>query len=125
MAVLTSHVLSGLDGSHATDVTMSLLRDSSRYDEQEIFIINTDKDGRVRQEFEAIQNEKYELIVDSSSYFERFHGLRSEQQIIPEIVIRFIARDPNGKYHIPIILSPNSYSCWWSSLQSEQFDEND
>jgi len=40
---------------------------------------------------------------------------RDSVQILEEIVIRFTMLDPEARYHIPVIMSPNSYSCWWSS----------
>jgi 5-hydroxyisourate hydrolase len=30
-------------------------------------------------------------------------------------VVRFTTPDPDSSYHIPIIMAPNSYSCWWSA----------
>ena len=41
-----------------------------------------------------------------------WHGIRA--QIMDQIVIRFSMLNPDGKYHIPVIISPNSYSVWWS-----------
>jgi 5-hydroxyisourate hydrolase len=35
--------------------------------------------------------------------------------IMREIVLRFEMPDPSAQYHMPVILSPNSYSAWWSS----------
>jgi 5-hydroxyisourate hydrolase len=40
---------------------------------------------------------------------------KNGMHILDEIVIRFAMPDADAKYHIPIIMSPNSYSCWWSS----------
>ncbi|MBT6099676.1 MAG: hypothetical protein HOH05_15115, partial [Marinovum sp.] len=39
---------------------------------------------------------------------------RHGAQIMDQIVIRFSMPNPDGKYHIPVIISPNSYSVWWS-----------
>ena len=38
----------------------------------------------------------------------------AEKKIISEINIKFRMEDPNKKYHIPIIISKNSYTVWWS-----------
>ena len=35
-------------------------------------------------------------------------------QIMAEVVVRFSMADITARYHIPVILSPNSYSIWWS-----------
>ena len=37
-----------------------------------------------------------------------------EKKIVSEITVKFKMLDPNKKYHIPIIISPNGYSIWWS-----------
>ena len=36
------------------------------------------------------------------------------KNIVSEIIVRFRMEDDNKKYHIPIIIAPNSYSIWWS-----------
>ena len=35
-------------------------------------------------------------------------------KIVNEILVKFKMLKNNKKYHIPIIVSPNSYSVWWS-----------
>jgi 5-hydroxyisourate hydrolase len=47
------------------------------------------------------------MVCKTSDYF-------SEKKIVSEIVIKFKMEDPKKKYHLPIILSPNGYSIWWS-----------
>ena len=43
------------------------------------------------------------------------HFLRLDKdRVVEEVVIRFKMPNKNKKYHFPIILSPNSYSIWWS-----------
>jgi 5-hydroxyisourate hydrolase len=33
---------------------------------------------------------------------------------VTQIALRFAMTDPEGAYHMPIILNPNSYSMWTS-----------
>ena len=47
------------------------------------------------------------MICKTADYF-------SEKKIVSEISVKFRMEDPNKKYHIPIIISPNGYSIWWS-----------
>ena len=49
----------------------------------------------------------YEMVCKTSDYF-------SEKKIVSEIIIKFRMEDPKKKYHLPIIISPNGYSIWWS-----------
>ena len=47
------------------------------------------------------------MVCKTGDYF-------SEKKIVSEITVKFKMLDPNKKYHIPIIISPNGYSIWWS-----------
>jgi 5-hydroxyisourate hydrolase len=116
MALLTSHLLNGQDGTHADGVSVSLSRLVNEDDRQFVFSTTSDDGGRFSVEFEAEADAQYELVVNSGAYFDSYSRQRSECRVIADIVFRFITHDPNGQYHIPIIISSNSYSCWWSSL---------
>jgi 5-hydroxyisourate hydrolase len=54
------------------------------------------------------------MAIASGTYFQALKLPRTGMQIVEEIVIRFSMPDPGARYHIPVIMSPNSYSCWWS-----------
>ena len=49
----------------------------------------------------------YEMVCKTADYF-------SKKKIVSEIIIKFRMEDPKKKYHLPIIISPNGYSIWWS-----------
>ena len=115
MAVLTSHLLSGLDGTHASGISVSLFQMKSTGSFTKVLSKITDQGGRFSAEFEAEANGRYELVLSIDNYFSTGKTEKSNSRIISDIVIRFVTNDPDGKYHIPIIISPNSYSCWWSS----------
>ena len=114
MAVLTSHLLSGLDGTHAGGISVTLFQMKSRGGSVKVFSKITDQGGRFSAEFEAEANSQYELVVKIGDYFDTVQSEESNIRVISDIVIRFVANDSDGRYHIPIIISPNSYSCWWS-----------
>ena len=115
MAVLTSHLLSGLDGTHASGISVSLFRMKSPGSSDKVLSKITDQGGRFSAEFKAEANGHYELVVSVDGFFSAGKTEKSNSRIISDIVIRFVTNDPEGTYHIPIIISPNSYSCWWSS----------
>ena len=114
MAVLTSHLLSGLDGTHAGGISVTLFQMKSTGSSDKVFSKITDQGGRFAAEFRAEANGQYELVVKIGDYFNTVKSEKSDMRIISDIVIRFVTNDPDGRYHIPIIISPNSYSCWWS-----------
>ena len=49
----------------------------------------------------------YEMICDIKRYFKK-------KKIVGEIVVKFKMTDNKKNYHLPIIISPNSYTVWWS-----------
>ena len=63
MAVLTSHLLSGLDGTHASGISVTLFQMKSTGSSDEVFSKITDQGGRLSAEFKAEKNGQYELVV--------------------------------------------------------------
>jgi len=115
-ATISSHLLNGTDGTHAGDVAVSIVRINADVRDT-VFQTATDSGGRLMVELDLSQanpHARYELVIASGAYWQK-HQTRSTPQIMEEIIIRFNMKDPDGRYHIPIILSPNSYSVWWSS----------
>lgn len=117
MAILTSHLLNGADGTHAGNVTVELVQITTDGTRTSVFTSNSDDGGRFREEVSVgdAANMDYEMVIASGAYFADRDVSVTGTQILREIVIRFAMPDPNGHYHIPVIMSPNSYSCWWSS----------
>ena len=115
MAVLSSHFLNGTDGTHAGNVKVSLLRITADGAREPVFESQSTEDGRFAEEVETSADASYEMVIDSGAYFRSRLAQQHGVQICDEIVIRFRMPDPGQRYHIPIIMSPNSYSCWWSS----------
>jgi 5-hydroxyisourate hydrolase len=115
MAKLSSHFLSGVDGTHAAHVGVKLVHLNGNGDRPIVFAAHSDDDGRFVHEVAAIAGDSYEMVIASGAYFKQQPLPRDKAQILEEIVIRFSMPDPRARYHIPVIMSPNSYSCWWSS----------
>jgi len=112
MALITSHTLNGLDGSHAGGIEVSLYLVG---DCIPLGVSSTDNGGRLSMEIKAENidpNAKYELVFLPEKYWND-RGVGGSGAI-SEIVLRFKMDDPEGKFHMPIILSPFSYSTWKS-----------
>jgi 5-hydroxyisourate hydrolase len=79
--------------------------------EKKIFFkTETDKAGRILKDFELSSNDcacEYEMVCKTADYF-------SKKKVVSEIIVKFKMEDPKKKYHLPIIISPNGYSIWWS-----------
>ena len=115
MAVLSSHLLNGVDGTHAGEVTVTLMQIAADGKSSFVFKGQSDQGGRFQHEVPVATDAVYEMLIASGTYFARRDIPVTDKQILSEIVIRFSMPDPDGRYHIPIIMSPNSYTCWWSS----------
>ena len=110
MATLSSHLLNSVDGTHANGVKVIINQINLSGEKIIFFETETDNGGRILKDFNLSDNDckcDYEMICKTSDYF-------SEKKIVSEIIIRFRMEDPKKKYHLPIIISPNGYSIWWS-----------
>ena len=115
MAVLSSHFLNAVDGTHAGAVAVNLMSIGDDGQRKTLFTAESDAHGRFSHGFDAANGQSYEMVIASGAYFKQQPLPRDKAQILEEIVIRFSMPDPGARYHIPVIMSPNSYSCWWSS----------
>ena len=110
MATLSSHLLNSVDGTHANGVKIIINQINISGNKIIFFETETDSGGRILKDFNLSEDDckcDYEMICKTSDYF-------SKKKIVSEIVIKFRMEDPKKKYHLPIIISPNGYSIWWS-----------
>ncbi|WP_035898192.1 5-hydroxyisourate hydrolase [Labrenzia sp. DG1229] len=115
MAVVTSHALNSVDGSHAEGIAVRLTRLGS--ERLSLFATCTDASGRVSESVEmrdADATSVYQLVFDTTPYWAERIGSRPVSGFIEQIVLRFQMPDPAGTYHMPVILSPHGYSVWLS-----------
>ena len=114
MAIISSHTLNGMNGTHAGGFPVRLINITKN---SEIFITNIDNNGRLEENIDLSLNDatdKFELIFDTGVYWNSLGLSASDDQIITEVVLRFSMPNKNARYHMPVILSPNSYSIWSS-----------
>ena len=110
MATLSSHLLNSVNGTHACGVKVIINQINSSGEKVIFFESETDNGGRILKDFDLSTNDcncNYEMVCKTADYF-------SEKKIVSEIIIKFRMEDPKKKYHLPIIISPNGYSIWWS-----------
>jgi 5-hydroxyisourate hydrolase len=111
MAKLTSHTLNGSDGTHASGIAV-ILRDLGSG--TVLLTAEMDAGGRLAADIPADQidpSATYELVLEAAPYW----AARGVSATVREIALRFAMPDPNGAYHMPVILNPNSYSMWMSA----------
>lgn len=118
MTGLTTHVLDAAHGTPAQGLKIELYRlDGER--REKLKTVETNSDGRVDggplligDVFRAGQ---YELVFHAGDYL-RAKGLTlPEPAFLDVIPIRFGIADETGHYHVPLLLSPYSYSTYRGS----------
>jgi 5-hydroxyisourate hydrolase len=111
MATLSSHTLNGTDGTHAGGIAVMLTNLASG---DVVLSSVVDAGGRLSATIAPDQIDTgaiYQLVFDTGPYWQA----RKRPATIAQIVFRFSMPDPDGAYHMPVILNPNSYSMWISS----------
>lgn len=118
MALITSHTLNSVDGTHAANISVELVRIHQSSERESLLQTSTDNDGRFSKNILLpvdASADSFELVFQTGIYFKNQNLPLLGASIMQEVVIRFTMPDPNGQYHMPLMLSPNSYSVWCSS----------
>ena len=117
MAIISTHTLNSVDGTHAAGIPVAIFCVSETDVRTTLLTGQTDAGGRFVQDLPAEDvdtNATHEMVLKIGSYFEN-QGLGDpDGRALDEVVVRFQMPDPDGRYHIPFMLAPNSYSVWSS-----------
>lgn len=114
---LTTHVLDTARGVPGAGIAVTLHRldgDGCRLIARMVTNANgrTDKPLLEGEDFVA---GRYELVFDTAAYF-RAHGVvLADPPFLDEIVLRFALADAAAHYHVPLLVSPWSYSTYRGS----------
>jgi 5-hydroxyisourate hydrolase len=109
MSAITTHVLDAYRGKPAAGIAIQLEKHSSTgWDITGKS--TTDSDGRCRDLCSDCSGGTYRLTFFVRAYFES----QNRNSIYPEILIVFDA-DGESNYHIPLLLSDNSYTTYRGS----------
>jgi hydroxyisourate hydrolase len=101
MSTLSTHVLDTVRGRPAVGVAVSLSRDGSV-----VASLETDGDGRAR--FGSVAPGTYELAFAVGDHF-------GEAPFLDVVPIRFTVTEADAHYHVPLLVSPWSYSTYRGS----------
>lgn len=111
MSGISTHVLDTSTGRPAAGVPVTLAVRESDGKWRRLGKAVTDADGRVRGFFttsEAIVAGTYILTFDTGGYFQS----RGIESFFPQAGIVFTVRDAAQNHHVPLLLSPYSYSTY-------------
>ncbi|OED41742.1 hypothetical protein AB833_08960 [Chromatiales bacterium (ex Bugula neritina AB1)] len=124
MITISSHILDTVSGDHARGIRVQCLKLSKKQNNlilsEPVFDIIANQEGRILESVELDgSNDNYDLIFHSKSYFESHEAISSSTlktiQVMEVVTVRLSLTDKKPKYHVPIMLSPHSYSVWWSA----------
>ena len=116
MGRLTTHVLDTARGCPAANVGVELYRIE---DERQLLKQDqTNADGRLDNpilDASDFQPGVYELVFSAGAYFRTCSLDLPNPLFVDEVVIRFGIADADSHYHVPLLVSPWSYSTYRGS----------
>ena len=116
MTKLTTHVLDIYSGKPGKAIKVELYHLANN-EKKKIKTITLNDDGRADQpllEGDKFLEGKYEMVFFIGDYFKNITDL-PKTPFLNEVVIRFGISKPNEHYHVPLLVSPWSYSTYRGS----------
>ena len=116
MTKLTTHVLDVYSGKPGKGISVELyyLNNSER---KKINSVKLNNDGRADSplaEGKSFIKGKYELVFHIGDYFKNI-SLANDVPFLDDVVVRFGISDSSQRYHVPLLVSPWSYSTYRGS----------
>ncbi len=116
MGRLTTHVLDTAQGCPAAAVNVALYRleDEFKLLKQD----RTNADGRLDSpilDVDDFQPGVYQLVFQAGDYFPNTTLDLPDPAFVGEVVLRFGIADADAHYHVPLLVSPWSYSTYRGS----------
>lgn len=115
---LSTHVLDTMHGTPAAGMSVSLLAidgDAARVLKQ--FVLN--QDGRnpdgLLLDAASLQRGHYRLVFDVAAYFKMRGVALPEPNFLGQVSLDFGVAEPTQHYHVPLLVSPWSYSTYRGS----------
>ena len=110
---LTTHVLDTANGRPAPGVEIELYRieDGKR---SLLKTVRTNEDGRAKEpllEGEALAGGIYEMVFHAGAYF----AGADSPAFLDDVPVRFGVSDAEAHYHVPLLVSPWSYTTYRGS----------
>ena len=116
MAKLTTHVLDVYSGKPGKNIKVELFFLNGK--DREIInslVLNTDgRSDNPLAEGDKFKSGKYELVFYIGDYFKEI--IKNEKQpFLDDVVVRFNISNNKENYHVPLLVSPWSYSTYRGS----------
>jgi 5-hydroxyisourate hydrolase len=118
MAGLTTHVLDVTRGGPAEGVRVELYEFAAGGERALVADVQTNADGRTDAPLIAASEARvgsFELVFHAGDYFRRQGVKMADPPFLDLIPLRFAVADPRAHYHVPLLVSPWSYSTYRGS----------
>ena len=116
MTKLTTHVLDVFSGKPGKGIKVELFfLDGDNREKITSIILNDDgRSDKPLVEKDKFKNGKYELIFHIGDYF-KIITKQDQPQFLDDVVVRFGISNNKENYHVPLLVSPWSYSTYRGS----------
>lgn len=121
MGKLTTHVLDTAQGCPASGVGIALYRIEALQAGSGRHLLkqdHTNQDGRLDApilDADAFETGVYELVFQAGQYFRSSPLELDEPLFVDEVILRFGISQAHQHYHVPLLVSPWSYSTYRGS----------
>jgi len=115
---LSTHVLDTQRGLPAEGVLIELLELSSNAEPRLVASTRSNRDGRTDAPLigeRPLPIGRYELLFHMADYFARQQVRQSVPPFLDIVPVRFAVAEPEGHYHVPLLVTPWSYSTYRGS----------
>jgi 2-oxo-4-hydroxy-4-carboxy-5-ureidoimidazoline decarboxylase len=115
---LSTHVLDTQSGRPAAGVLVELLELAANGEQRVMTRAATNRDGRTDAPLIAGQPlpiGRYELRFHVGEYFARMAARLDDPPFLDVVPVRFAVAEPEGDYHVPLLVTPWSYSTYRGS----------
>jgi 2-oxo-4-hydroxy-4-carboxy-5-ureidoimidazoline decarboxylase len=115
---LSTHVLDTHAGHPAAGVAVELMELSAHGEPRMIASATTNLDGRSDQPLiggRPIPTGRYELRLHIGDYFSKRGAPHADPPFLDVVPVRFGVAEPEGHYHVPLLVTPWSYSTYRGS----------
>ena len=116
MGRLTTHVLDTANGRPGAAMRIDLF--SVEPSRRLLKSLETNADGRAAKpllEGSDLRSGTYELVFAAGAYFRALGTELPDPPFVDQVVVRFGIADANQHYHVPLLVSPWSYSTYRGS----------
>ena len=116
MGKLSTHVLDTMHGQPAKGVELELY--SLSPERKLVKKLKTNADGRTDKLLlseDEMEEGQYEIVFHTQKYFKSKKVKQDNGSFLDDVPIRFSITDKEGNYHVPLLMSPWSYSTYKGS----------